>query len=238
MQKLVPVYAWPQSMQLAVDELRSGQALTVISVPTPATTNRLLARDLIRTALRETLAVVLDQPAASITLVSGPGQAIWVDSPLARLHVSVSHTPGVSVAAIGRGAAIGVDLMHVDQGAEAMLDWARVALDYLGPTVTVLLQSTSPAQRPAAFAQAWTRFEACLKCLGLALTEWTPVLEQQLTTCRVMALTLPENCRGAIAINANAFVGSALLGVALGQYDPEAGVACEARIRVYAPSIQ
>ena len=209
-------------MQLAVDELRYGRAMTVISVPTPATTNRWLARNLIRTAVRETLAVFLDQPAASITLVSRPGQAIWVDSPLARLQVSVSHMPGVSVAAIGRGAAIGVDVMHVDPGAEGMPDWARVALDYLGPTVTDLLQNTSHAQRPAAFAQAWTRFEAGLKCLGLALTEWSPVLEQQLAACRVMALALPENCRGAIAINTNAFAGSDVSGVALGQYNPEA----------------
>jgi hypothetical protein len=36
--------------------------------------------------------------------------------------------------------------------------------------------------------------------LGLALTEWTPALAQRLATCRVMALSLPEDCRGAIAI--------------------------------------
>ena len=203
---LVTVHAWPQRMQLAVDELRSSQALTVISVPAPATTDRSLARDLIRTALRETLGVFLDQPAAAITLVSHPGQAIRVDSPLARLQVSVSHMPGMSVTAIARGAVIGVDVMHIDQGVEKMPDWTGVALDYLGPEVTALLLRTAPAQRSAAFAREWTRFEACLKCLGSAMTEWTPVLARQLATCRVMALALPENCRGAIAIGANAFV--------------------------------
>ncbi|MEP6588187.1 MAG: 4'-phosphopantetheinyl transferase superfamily protein [Polaromonas sp.] len=202
-QKLMLVHAWPQGMQAAVDELRSFQALTVISVATPATAKRLLARDLVRTALRETLAVFLDQPAASVKLVSYPGQAIRVDFPLAHLNVSVSHAPGLSLAAIGRGAGagIGVDVMPVDRVDEEMPDWADVALDYLGPTVTGLLQRTSPAQRPVAFAQAWTRFEAGLKCLGLALTEWTPVLAQQLAACRVMALALPENCCGAIALN-------------------------------------
>ena len=198
------VHAWPQRLQLAVDELRSERAWTVISVPTPATTNRTLARGLIRAALRETLAAFLDQPAASITLVARPGQAIWVDSPLARLQVSVSHLPGLSVAAIGRGAALGVDVMDIAQGAQEMPDWARVALDYLGPTVASALQRLPPLQRPAAFAQAWTRFEACLKCLGCGLTEWTPVLQQQLATCRVMPLALPDNLRGAIAINASA----------------------------------
>jgi len=204
LQEFVAVHAWPQRMQQAVDELRSNRALTVISVPTPVTTSRLLARALIRTALRETLAVFLDQPVSSIMLVSRPGQAIGVDSPLARLNVSVSHMPGMSVAAIGRTAAIGVDLMHLDQGAEEMADWAQVALDYLGPTVAALLQRTAPAQRSAAFAREWTRFEACLKCLGLAMTEWSPVLAEQLATCRVMVLALPENCHGAIAIDANA----------------------------------
>lgn len=206
LQEFVAVHAWPQCMQQAVDELRSGRALTVISVPTPVTTNRLLARAFIRTALRETLAVFLDQPAAFITLVSRPGQSIGVDSHLARLSVSVSHMPGMSVAAIGRTAAIGVDLMPVGPGAEEMADWAQVALDYLGPTVADLLQRTAPAQRSAAFAREWTRFEACLKCLGLAMTEWSPVLAQQLATCRVMVLALPENCCGAIAIDANAEV--------------------------------
>lgn len=203
-EKLVAVHAWPQSVQLAVDELRSDRAMTVISVPSPVTTNRLLARDLVRAALRQTLAAFLCQPLASITLVSLPGQAIRVDSPLARLHLSVSHMPGMSVAAISRGAAIGVDVMRVERDAAAMPDWARVALDYLGPTVSDRLQRTPPAQRPAAFAQAWTNFEACHKCLELGLTEWTPVLAQQLATCRDMALALPENCRGAIAINGNA----------------------------------
>ena len=74
-------------MQAAVDELRDCQAMTVISVATPATDERSLARALIRAALRETMAMFLDQPVASIALVTRPGQAIGVDSRLARLHV-------------------------------------------------------------------------------------------------------------------------------------------------------
>lgn len=204
MQKGWVVHAWPQHMQLAVDALGSEQAMALISVPTPDTTDRGLARERIRAALQETLAVYLDHPAASITLVSHPGQAIWLDGPVGGLQVSVSHMPTLSVAAISRCGAIGVDVMQVDQSAELMPDWARVALDYLGPTVTGLLQHTAPAQRAGAFAQAWTHFEASLKCLGMALTEWTPTLAQPLASCRVMALELPENCRGAVAIKRSA----------------------------------
>ena len=186
-------------MQNAVNTLASDHAMAIISVSMPGTTSRILARERIRAALRETLAEFLDQPAESITLVSRPGQPIRLAWPFERLQVSVSHMPGMSVAAIGRCGAIGVDVMQIDQSAESMLDWAGVARDYLGPTVTNALQHTCPTQRPAEFTQAWTRFEACLKCLGMALTEWTPTLARQLAECSVMALALPANCHGALA---------------------------------------
>ena len=196
----VAVHAWPQNMPLAVAELRAGSALTVISVTTPATTHRLQARALIRTALRETLAAFLQQPPAAITLGSHPGQAIWVASPLTNLQLSVSHMPGLSVAAIAHSA-VGIDVMPIPQGADAMPDWADVALDYLGASATDLLHRTPSAQRPSAFAQAWVQLEARLKCQGLALTEWSPTLAQQLATCRVSALALPDHCCGAVAVS-------------------------------------
>ena len=189
-------------MQAAVDELRSCRAVTVISMATAPASNRLLARDLVRTALRETIAVFLNQPVESVALVSRPGQAIEVDSPGTRLRLSVSHLPGMSAAALSRGRAIGLDVMQVEPDAAGMPDRARVALDYLDPQVSACLQRASPTQRPAIFAEAWTHFEASLKCLGVALTEWTPALAQRLATCQVGALALPENCRGAIALPA------------------------------------
>ncbi len=198
-QAFVPVRAWPQNQHLALADLRSSRALTVISVPTPATTNRLLARDLVRLALRQTLAAFLGQPVASITLVSHPGLPIRVDAPLARLHVSVSHMPGMSVAAISNGSGVGIDAMHVDYSAAGMADLAHVARDYLGPAVSDELQRLAPAQGPSAFAEAWTHQEARLKCLGMALTEWTPALQAQLAPCPATRLALPENYRGAVA---------------------------------------
>ena len=59
---------------------------------------------------------------------------------------------------------------------------------------------TVPAQRPGVFAEAWTRLESCLKCVGLPLTEWNPRLAQQLLNCHVMGLDLPESCCGSIAM--------------------------------------
>ena len=179
-------------MHLALDALRSEQGFTVIRVATPDTENRVQARALIRVALRETLAAFLGQSAENILL-----DAAW-----GGMHVSLSHMPGLSIAAISSVWAVGVDLMHVGGGALEMPDWRQVAQDYLGPTVSALLQNTPAAQRPAAFAEAWTRHEACLKCIGLPLTEWNPPLAQRLVQCHTMALALPEHCRGSIAIEA------------------------------------
>jgi 4'-phosphopantetheinyl transferase len=57
-------------------------------------------------------------------------------------------------------------------------DWDRVALDYLGPQVRDMLAGLDPACRADAFAQAWTRREAQLKCLGLSLSEFIPLTEK------------------------------------------------------------
>ena len=193
------VHLWPQQLDQAAVELRSCSGSTVIRVLTPYTNDRLLARQLIRAALRETLSLFLGQPANSISLIAHSGHGLWLGNSFAGLHISISHMPGMSVAAISREAVIGIDVMQSDALSGEMNDWAHVAMDYLGPTVTALLHSTSFRQRPAAFAQAWTCFEACLKCLGIGLTEWTPVLAKQLAACSVAPLALHSNHYGAVA---------------------------------------
>lgn len=212
-QKILPVRGWPQSRSLALQDIRSIQAVTVISVATPVNGNRTSARTRVRDALRQTLGVFLDQPAASVALVSRPGQAIAVDSSLVRLGLSLSHAPGLSIAAIFRGARVGIDLMRLEDGIEGDPDWLRVARDYLGPQVTAVLQASSSAESPVAFVMAWTRFEACLKCLGLALTEWSPALAKQLATCRVLTLDFAGSDSRSQAIDGN-FFGSVAMPMA------------------------
>jgi 4'-phosphopantetheinyl transferase len=197
--ELVTVHAWPQHQWLAVQALRSTQAMTVISIATPATENRRVARSLIRSALRETLAALLGQPAASIALVSPLGRAIYVDSTICPLSLSIGHSPGISVAAICQGAAIGIDVMQIEAVTHGHPDWLRLAGDYLGPQVTAKLHSAPPATFQSVFVQAWTDFEAALKCLGLGLTEWSPELSSRLASCRIMALDLPASYCGSIA---------------------------------------
>jgi 4'-phosphopantetheinyl transferase len=79
-------------------------------------------------------------------------------------------------------------------------DWAAVARDYLGPRVADALQQTPPADRPAAFAQAWCQLEARLKCAGLGLAEWHPARDQRLAACQLWPLQLPIGGWGALAL--------------------------------------
>lgn len=195
----VRVHPWPEGASRVLEELRSARAWTALSVVTPDTTIRHAARECIRSALQEALGAWLGRPAASIALISAPGHAILLDLPGVRMGLSVSHAPGVTVAAVHVGGSIGIDVMRVDRHAEAMPDWENVAQDYLGPQAWRRIATLAPAQRGRAFAQAWTDWEAGLKCLGMGLTEWTPALEQRLASCTVRALELPQDYCGAVA---------------------------------------
>lgn len=197
----LPVHAWPAGAEQALGELRSDRALTVISVRTPETELRRTARRNIRNALQEVLATLLQRPIGSILFTSLPGQAIALDLPNSHLSLSVSHAAGLSVAAIRVGGAIGIDLMRIDSFATELSDSVRVAHDYLGPQVSAGLERLAPALRAASFAQAWTRHEAGLKCLGLPLTEWTLALEPGLAACAVTVLALSAPYCGALAAN-------------------------------------
>ncbi|MFM9901691.1 MAG: 4'-phosphopantetheinyl transferase family protein, partial [Polaromonas sp.] len=177
------VHAWPQGLPQALADLRGHTGLAIISVPTPLTASRPEARRAIRHALQNTVAALLGQPLTSITLLSSPGQPVQVRAPGAKLHIAISHMPGLSVAAICTHGPVGVDVM--ENPTQGLPGWAQVAHDYLGPLTEKALQHTPPTHRPAAFAQAWVSLEARLKCLGLGLTEWTPALEQRLTACGV-----------------------------------------------------
>ena len=191
------VHAWPDGLAQALADLRSI-GMTVLSVPTPLTACRTDARHAIRHAVQHTLAAFLDGRAASVALLSRPGQAPQVAAPGAGpVHLSISHLPSLSVAAISLRGAVGVDVMAIDT--QSLPDWADVARDYLGPLAAKALQQTPPHNHPAAFAQAWTTMEACLKCLGLGLTEWTPGLAARLQECTLTTLALPAGSCGFLA---------------------------------------
>jgi 4'-phosphopantetheinyl transferase len=193
---------WPPTAQPGPYQLRQVGHAIVISVATPDTTIRHIARARIRSALRETLGRLLNHPPEAIPLISQPGQPLRLELPGHAIGLSVSHEAGLSVAAIHRHGAVGIDLMRVGAAPDWMSDWETVALDYLGRQARDRIARHAPAQTAQAFAHEWTRVEACLKCLGLPLQEWSPALQRRLSRCRVVGLELGEGWAGALAVPA------------------------------------
>jgi 4'-phosphopantetheinyl transferase len=187
---------WPASRPLFLEGQRADRELIAISIATPDTAIRAAARQQIRDALRDVLSALLGQPFETAPLISQPGQALRIDMAGQCIGLSVSHEPGITLAAIHRHGAVGIDLMRT----APTFDWKPVAHDYLGAQACDRIARTPTAQQPHAFALEWTRFEAGLKCLGLALTEWNPVLERRLACCRHIELELPEGFAGAVAV--------------------------------------
>ena len=130
----------------------------------------------VRGALREVLSLLLRCAPESIALKSVPGMALRVEQPACSqsMGLSVSHEVGLSVAALRRSGAVGVDILRIVPA----FDWQPVARDYLGPLALRRIASQPTPDQPLAFAREWTRMQARLKCLGLALQEWHPALAQ------------------------------------------------------------
>ena len=182
---------------LTGNALAEAPGLHLRCLKTPETPLRESARRIVRGALRETLANLLPAEGESLALISVPGQPIRLAPPWADVGLSVSHEPGLSLLAINLDGPVGVDLARV---AAIPADLGTVAGDYLGPNTARALGSSPSGQRQYAFAQAWTRFEARLKCQALELREWSPELAEQLAACCVADLVLPAGWVGAVAI--------------------------------------
>lgn len=204
MSELTHVHPWPLCAANALLALQSEAGCVAISIATPYTENRTLARQSIRAALAELLAAYWQMPAHRIVFSSGIGEALTVRSPTSTVGLSISHAPGCSIAAVHLHGPVGVDVARIDAaaqgGAHGLPDWDRLAQDYLGPVTHQQLVHTAPAERARAFAQAWCRLEASLKCLGQGLTEWTPTLGHALEGCMPIVLDLPDTLCGALAL--------------------------------------
>jgi 4'-phosphopantetheinyl transferase len=177
--------------------LAKAHGLHLCCIETPETPLREGARRIVRGALRETLASLLPAAGESLALISVPGQPIRLAPPWADIGLSVSHEPGLSLLAINLDGPVGVDLLRV---AAMPADIDAVARDYLGPDTARALAMLPAGQRRRAFARAWTRFEARLKCRALDLREWTPRIAEWLAACCVTDLVMPAGWMGAVAV--------------------------------------
>lgn len=173
--------------------------LQVFWLTTPFTQNRDLASQLVRSALRETLAPLLDCAPAAIPLLAQPGQPLRLAGRERQIGLSVSHAPGLSLVATHLIGAVGVDLLRLADLAMNDAELQRMAMDYLGNEVARRLAGLSGERRRQAFAEAWVGLEAGLKCLGEGLAEWSPECQALLANCRIRELLLPAGVVGAVA---------------------------------------
>ena len=181
---------------MTVAPLLLADGLYVLAVQTPETLLRDNARKAVRRALCTALSELLAAKKGRIALTSSPGQAIRLAPPWSHIGISVSHEPGLSLAAIHLGGAVGIDLMRL--GAP-IADIELLAHDYLGPAEAIAIGTQPTEMRQLAFAHVWTHLEARLKCLALPLNEWAPELETQLAACTVTELTMPSGWIAAVA---------------------------------------
>lgn len=196
MPEVLAVPYWPAVARTSL----SGGRLLVTALETPHTTDRSEARRQVRTVLRELLAGQLACPAADIRLLSVPGQALRLAGAHHAISLSVSHEPGMSLAAMFRGGRVGVDLMRVPGDSEWQHEIDCLANDYLGPENAARLAAIPAAGRATTFAESWTGLEARLKCQGLGLVEWSPALESVIAGCQVLPLKLPAPYVGSLVV--------------------------------------
>jgi 4'-phosphopantetheinyl transferase len=184
MSALVNVAWWPFTALSAPD------GVAVIGIEGDG--DRPRARVRIREAIHDALLVLTG---ASVTLHGDAGEAPWAIGPEGRrIGLSISHEGALSIAAIHLHGAVGVDMLHTQLPADAL----AVALDYLGPDAAQALTVAAPADRPVAFARAWSEHEARLKCLGIDMGEWDD--NPLLAACRVAPLDLPAGLVGTLAL--------------------------------------
>lgn len=191
---MLPVLDWPALP--GADAPAWVDDLLVLKTAIPADASRDNARADIRAAACEVAALLLDVGVERIEIASVPGTAprLLVDGEEAGIGVSISHADAMSLAALHRKGAVGIDVM----GIVLASDWARVAHDYLGMATATRLAAASEAARPLAFCLAWAEREAALKLRGDTLAEWPagslpPV-------CRSYRLALDDGHVGVVAI--------------------------------------
>jgi 4'-phosphopantetheinyl transferase superfamily len=154
------IFQWPE-----LPPLPPVGIPVVIRVATPAP--RSAARRELRVVLRQVLTAWSGLAPEQLPLGEFPRGPLWQGLLAGHpLDISLSYCEGEAWIGLIRGGAIGVDAMSVQPIAEA----EAVARHYFGPdALASIRQSRQPTQT---FALAWTKLEACFKCLKLELTEW------------------------------------------------------------------
>ena len=95
---------------------------------------------------------------------------------------------------------VGVDLIDV-KSIPSNNEIYKLVLEYLGAQVAEYLSLLPSELQKHAFANAWTEFEARLKCQEKILDEWAASSALQLSTLTIRPLKLPESYIGTVVFS-------------------------------------
>ncbi len=188
------VFDWPND----AGELSLENGLLVIALQTPQAMQRPEARQLIRVAIQEVLALLLHCAVSEISLLSQAGQAVKLLNAHYKIGLSISHEVGLSVVAINMHGSVGVDVMAINSVPDTE-ELLTLANEYLGIDIAERILNKPAEERKEAFAIAWTEFESSLKMKGEALVEWSAARDEKLKNIPVCSLALSDGYIGAIA---------------------------------------
>ncbi|MBR7792132.1 4'-phosphopantetheinyl transferase superfamily protein [Undibacterium sp. FT147W] len=194
-----PVYDWETQRWSALDYFRQ-QSNVVIGLSFPPNLQRETARQQLHLAITELLMQAFFCAAEQIRLIRVAGSRLQCFVATQEVFISVSHEPGLSLAAISQKQLPGIDLMAV----KTIDDWQDVASIYFSPQQIATLQQAQDGERAVLFAQYWTMLEAHFKCAGIAITEYNADVQQQIASALKnscsYALTLPFDYVGALIL--------------------------------------
>jgi 4'-phosphopantetheinyl transferase len=193
-QQAIEVFDWPSD----ASKLGLKQGTLVIALRTSPTISRAEARQLVRVAIQEVLALLLHCDASEIDLISQAGQAIKLLNAHQNIGISVSHEVGLSLVAINMQGSVGIDLITIDSVPDE-LELRILAVEYLGADVAEHIFSQKEGGYKKTFSMAWTAFEASMKIKEEALIEWSAERDGKLKNIHIYRLVLPDSYIGSIA---------------------------------------
>ena len=193
------VFNWETQRWSALDYFRQ-QSNVVIGLSFPPNLQRETARQQLHLAITELLMQTFSSAAEEIRLIRVAGSKLQCFIATQEVFISVSHEPGLSLAAISQKQQPGIDLMAIKQ----MDDWLDVAGIYFSPQQIAALQQAQDGERATLFAQYWTMMEARFKCAGIAMTEYDDRVQQQMASvlkdAQIYALALPAGYIGTLIL--------------------------------------
>lgn len=193
------VFDWEAQCLSALDCF-SQQSNVVINLSFPQNLQREAARQQLHLAITELLMQAFSCTAEQIRLIRVAGSRLQCFIATQEIFISVSHEPGLSLAAISQKQLPGIDLMAI----KPIDGWQDVAGIYFNPQQIAALQQAQDCDRASLFAQYWTMMEARFKCADIAITEYDEHVQQQMASAlkdsRSYALTLPAGYIGTLIL--------------------------------------